>query len=105
MKYLKYWWKASSVVDPEKTTGQYFGVTYDALRRVKTVEKYNEAHQLAGISQYQYRWNRLARAFIYGPKGNLLYSQVYKYGWFGNVTGVEEYNPDGELIRVMDKDR
>src|SRR5436305_13925471 len=104
MKYLKYCWRFNSVVDPQDATDKYYRVKHDAFRRPVIVEEYDALHQLVGRTDYRYKFGRLTKTFSYAPSGDLKSYQVYKYGLLGNLQGVEEYRPDGVLVRVHSSD-
>jgi|SRR5579859_443510 len=104
MKFLKYWWRFNSVVDPQNATGKYYRVKHDALRRPVIVEEYDALHQLVGRTDFTYKFGRLWKTFSYAPTGDLQHYQVHKYGLLGNLQGVEEYRPDGVLVRDHSSD-
>ena len=100
MKYLKYWWKPDSAIDPQNAADKYYRVKHDALGRPVTVEEYDAMDQLVKKIDYTWKFGRLAKTFTYAPAGDLKFYQIYKYGLLGNLRGVEEYRPDGTLVRL-----
>jgi|GEM_PF-4365282 len=104
MKYLKYWWRSDSVVDPETTGGTYYVVAYDALARYILVDEFNGPGEHVGRTKFVWRFNRLAKSYSYSSTGVLQYYQVYRYGWLGNLLGVVKYLPDGTLVQMESRD-
>jgi hypothetical protein len=97
-RYLQYWWKRSSKIDPNEFSGRYYRVFYDLWRRYVVIEAYNEEHRLTDIYKYAWKRGRVARIEAYLPDGKLQNYTVYHRRWYGALLKMERYYPDGAMI-------
>ena len=103
-RYLKYWWRRDSSIDPATFTGKYYRVEYDWLLRVVLVEEYDTQRVHQGTTRFEWRFAKLAKSTTYSADGQLLSYHIYRYGWLGNLLGVEKRLPNGELVQFMAED-
>lgn len=103
-KYLRYWWRSDSEIEPSKVAGPYYRVHYDWLGRYIIVEEFTPEHRLVSRTDFKWRLNRVSRTVTYAPSGEVQFTQVYHYGWLGNLQGVEKFSPEGKSLGVESRD-
>jgi hypothetical protein len=100
-RYLCYWWKPRSKINPDHFSGKYYRVFHDRWWRYIRIETYEEGHQLTRITEFTWKGIFPTSAASYSPSGDLEYYRTYHRKWYGGLVRIVDHFPDG-TTKVID---